>query len=261
MEELPPFALTAIAYAEQAWDFAKGWLLSPAAWSQFGLLVGAFVLAILITRRLKPVLISLITPPTDADSYLATIRRFALIFLPLLLPLLAYGFTAVGEQITRSIFGSGAVIAFGKRAILFLAARVLVRDMITEPFLKLLGKYILVPAMALYALGVLDPMLVWLAETSVGVGNIKFSLITVLRGVIAGSLLFWLGQWSNTQSTQIIAKNEQMRPSIRQLLIKTVEFMIFGTAFILLMNIMGANLTSLAVLGGAIGVGLGFGLQ
>ena len=37
--------------------------------------------------------------------------------------------------------------------------------------------------------------------------------------------------------------------------------MIFGIAFLLLMNIMGVPLTSLAVLGGAIGVGLGFGLQ
>jgi len=42
---------------------------------------------------------------------------------------------------------------------------------------------------------------------------------------------------------------------------KTVEFMIFGIAFLLLMNIMGINLSALAVLGGAIGVGLGFGLQ
>jgi len=37
--------------------------------------------------------------------------------------------------------------------------------------------------------------------------------------------------------------------------------MIFGIAFLLLMNMMGINLSALAVLGGAIGVGLGFGLQ
>lgn len=52
-----------------------------------------------------------------------------------------------------------------------------------------------------------------------------------------------------------------MRPAIRQLIIKAIEFSIFAVAFILLMSIIGIPLGSLAVLGGAIGVGLGFGLQ
>ena len=183
-----------------------------------------------------------------------------LIFLPLLLPLLAYGFTGIGEQITRSIFGSGEVIAFGKRVFLFLAARALARDIITDPFLKLLAKYALVPIAALYALGFLDQVILTLGETNVGVGNIQFSILAVLRGVIFGGLLFWLGQWSNGQSSAYI-EQQPIRPAIRQLLLKTAEFAIFGLAFILLMNIMGVPLGSLAVLGGALGVGIGFGLQ
>ena len=181
--------------------------------------------------------------------------------MPLISPLLAYALTGVGESIVRSLFDSGAVIAFGKRLFLFLAARALVRDIITDPFLKVLGRYVLLPIMAIYTFGLLDVVNAALTDTIVGVGNIRFSLITIVRGVIAGALLFWLGQWSNTQTTQIIAQNEEMRPSIRQLLIKSVEFTIFAVAFLLLMNIMGINLGALAVLGGAIGVGLGFGLQ
>jgi potassium efflux system protein len=109
-------------------------------------------------------------------------------------------------------------------------------------------------------LGMLDVVTLKLTETIVGVGNIRFSLISVVRGLIAGSLLFWLGQWSNNQTSSMIQKQE-IRPSLRQLLIKVVEFMIFGAAFLILMNVMGINLGALAVLGGAIGVGLGFGLQ
>ena len=256
----PEIVQQAYGYALQGWELAMSWLLSPAAWSQFALLVLAWFLAGMIARRLRPALAQLIDPK-EKENIFSTPRRFVLPYLALISPLLAYALTGIGEGIVRSLFDSGAVIAFGKRLFLFLAARALVRDIIKDPFLNLLGRYILLPIMAIYALGLLDVASTGLTETVVGVGNIRFSLMTLVRGLIAGSLLFWLGQWSNTQTTALITKNEEMRPSIRQLLIKTAEFSIFAIAFLLLMNIMGINLSALAVLGGAIGVGLGFGLQ
>lgn len=245
---------------DQGYQLGLEWLLSPAAWTQFALLVGAYILAVLVNRIVAPKLARLLTPEADSTSILSKARRFILMFLPLLLPLFAYGFTAIGEQVTRSLFGSGAIIALGKRVFLFLALRAFARDILTDPFLHLLGKYVVVPIGALYALGILDPVMVGLAETGVSIGNINFSVLAIVRGVIAGSLLFWLGHWSNTQSVAYIER-QRMRPAIRQLLTKVAEFAIFGFAFLLLMNIMGVDLGSLAVLGGAIGVGLGFGLQ
>jgi small-conductance mechanosensitive channel len=261
MEELPPIVQTAIGHAEDAWTVALGWAVSPAAWSQAAVLVLAVVAAFLVNRRLQPALIKILTPSEDNKSYLAQARRYLLIFLPLILPLLAYGFTAIGESIIRSVFGSGAIIAFGKRLFLFLAARALVRDIVKEPFLKALGRYVLLPLMAAYVLGLYDPLMTWLGSTIVALGNIQFSLLAVLRGVIAGSILFWFGSWSNQQSASYIAQQEELRPATRQLATKAVEVAIFGAAFLILMNILGINLTTLAVLGGAIGVGLGFGLQ
>ncbi|MDG1863415.1 MAG: mechanosensitive ion channel [Yoonia sp.] len=241
-------------------DLAMQWLLSPAAWTQFALLVGAYFLAVIVNRITTPKLSHLLTPEDESTTLLSKGRRFVLMFLPLLLPLFAYGFTAIGEQVTRSLFGSGAVIAFGKRLFLFLALRAFARDILSDPFLHLLGKYVVVPVGALYALGVLDPVMQGMAETGVSIGNINFSVLALVRGIIAGSLLFWLGHWSNSQSVAYIER-QRMRPAIRQLLTKVAEFAIFGFAFLLLMNIMGVDLGSLAVLGGAIGVGLGFGLQ
>lgn len=260
MEQENAMIAQATGMLNKGYDLAMGWLLSPAAWVQFALLVGAYFVAVIVTRFVTPRLARLLTPSEENLSILAKAMRFVLMFLPLLLPLFAYGFTAMGEQVTRAAFGSGAVIAFGKRVFLFLALRAFARDILTDPFLNLLGKYVVIPVGALYALGILDPVLVGLAETQVNIGNISFSLLAIVRGVIAGSLLFWLGQWSNTQSVAYIEK-QPMRPSIRQLLTKVAEFSIFGLAFLLLMNIMGIDLGTLAVLGGAIGVGLGFGLQ
>ncbi len=257
----PPIVQTAVGYALQGYEIALGWLLSPAAWSQFALLILSYLAAVILSRRIRPVLTRLLSPPQDSVSLLSRLRRGCLMAVPLLLPVLAYAFAAIGEQVTRSVFGTGTVIAFGKGVFLFLAARALVRDIISDPFLKLLGRYVLLPVVALYAVGLLDLLTERLENTIVSLGNISFSVMALLRGVIAGSLLFWLGRWSNDQSAAYINKQEEMRPATRQLAAKAAELLIFGLAFILLMNIMGVPLTSLAVLGGAIGVGLGFGLQ
>ena len=256
-----PIVQQAGTYAQQGSQIALTWLMSPAAWSQFATLVIAYLLAVLVARRVRKPFSGMLTPRDGASDPLSRARGFLVSGVPLLLPLLAYLLSGIGEQVIRSVFGSGDIIAFGKRLFLLLAARVLVRDIVADPFLKLLGRYVLLPVMALYTVGLLDPLADRLNATMISLGNISFSVMALLRGVIAGAILFWLGRWSNDQSATYINRQEDMRPATRQLAAKAVELVIFGVAFLLLMNIMGVPLTSLAVLGGAIGVGLGFGLQ
>ena len=255
------FLNSALGWLDQAGAIALGWLASPAAWSQFALLVAAFLLAMLLTRRLRPVLDRILSSRAATGGMLAQLGAFLTGLTPLLLPLIAYAFTALGEELTRSLFGSGAVIAFGKRVFLLIAARILVRDVLKDPFLRLLGRFVLLPVAVLYTLGLLDDLTLRLAETQVVLGNIQFSVLSLIRGLIAGSLLFWLGNWSNRQSADYITKQEELRPATRQLAVKAAEITIFGAAFLLLMSIMGIDLTAVAVLGGALGVGIGLGLQ
>ena len=118
------------------------------------------------------------------------------------MPLLAYAFTGIGETLTRSIFGSGAVIAFGKRVFLFLAIRSFARDMLTDPLLKLLGKFVLIPVGALYALGLLDMVAARLEATVVPLGNLSFNLLWLIQFFVVGGVIFgWVvGQTINPRA-------------------------------------------------------------
>ncbi|MEX3014507.1 mechanosensitive ion channel family protein [Gymnodinialimonas hymeniacidonis] len=258
---MPPFAQQAIEFGQQGLTIAKAWLLSPAAWSQFALLIVAFLLARYLTKRLRPKLTQWLSPEEGSERLFDKARLFLRQFLPLTMPLLAFALTALGEQATRSIFAAGSVIALGKGIFLFLAVRALVRDILTDGFLKLLGKFILLPMAALYAIGLLDPVMARLEAVVIPLGNLSFDLLDLIRFVVVGGVIFWLGRWSNDQSASLIEKQAEMRPATRQLAVKAAEIAIFGAAFLIFMNIMGIPLTSLAVLTGAIGVGLGFGLQ
>jgi len=72
---MPEFVEIGLDYALQGWEMAKLWLLSPAAWSQFALLVVAWLLAVLITRRIRPALTRLLTPAAGQDGPFASARR------------------------------------------------------------------------------------------------------------------------------------------------------------------------------------------
>ena len=207
----------------------------------------AWLLAVLASAWLRPTLQGWIAPRDGQRGPIRRLRAFALIFLPLLLPVLAYAFTAAGEQVTRSLFGSGAVIVLGKRVFVFVAVRRVVRDMVNDPFLKTLGRSIALPIAGLYVLGLLDPIVATLDATRVSLGLINFSVLAIIRAAIAG--------------TTYIRGQESMGVPTRELAAKAFDLAIFVAVGLILLNIMGLDLSALAMLGGAIGVGLGFGLQ
>ena len=76
-----------------------------------------------------------------------------------------------------------------------------------------------------------------------------------------GAILFWLGRISNVAGKQAIRNQEKLDIGTREVFAKIFEIALFVVIFLVLLQVTGISLTALAVFGGAVGVGLGFGLQ
>lgn len=136
-----------------------------------------------------------------------------------------------------------------------------VREFVGSPLVSKAMLYVGVPILLLQALGILSYINGVLETVSVNVGNINVSLAGILRVLVFGSFVFWLGRVSNDTGQALIRNQEKIDFRTREVAAKLFEISIFVAVFLVLMQIMGINLTALAVFGGAVGVGLGFGLQ
>ena len=92
-------------------------------------------------------------------------------------------------------------------------------------------------------------------------GNIRISLLALSKAALFGGILFWLGRTSSNAGQKVIRDQQSVDVQTRELAAKALEIAVFAVVGLLLLNILGLDLTALAVFGGALGVGLGFGLQ
>jgi small-conductance mechanosensitive channel len=92
-------------------------------------------------------------------------------------------------------------------------------------------------------------------------GNLRLSLLLIIKTIIIFSILFWLAGKLSRLVTNRIDSSDGLTPSIKVLLNKIAKFLIFTSAILFTLSAVGVNLSAFAFLGGAVGVGLGFGLQ
>jgi len=126
------------------------------------------------------------------------------------------------------------------------------------------SKFVSILAWSIAALsitGMLTPTVETLDELALTVGSVRISILTLINGVIAFILLFWgVGVLSRLFERQM-RKLPNITPSVRVLITKSVKIVLFAIAILIGLQTLGIDLTALTVFGGAIGLGLGFGLQ
>ncbi len=214
----------------------------------------AALLSIIIKRKVP-------TLRVKPDSNAHPVRQLAYKLGLVLSPLLGLLFIKITYQIALSYKYDYLIIRFTLALALLMFFYSLVNAFVTSTFAARLFKWIGLPILFLHVVELLPELIKILQDISLNAGNVSISLYGVLRVVIFGALLFWLGRASNNFGKAIIRKQATLDVPTKEVFSKLFEVTLFCIIVLLLLNVMGINLTTLAVFGGAIGVGIGLGLQ
>ena len=149
--------------------------------------------------------------------------------------------------------------AYAVATLLFFSA--LINTFVVSQTIAKLFKWVGLPILFLKLVGLLPPLILALESVSITLGNINISAYGVARVLIFGAVLFWLGRASNNFGKAVIQRQASLDVPTREVFSKLFEVTVFCVIVLILLNIMGINLTTLAVFGGALGVGVGLGLQ
>jgi small-conductance mechanosensitive channel len=133
--------------------------------------------------------------------------------------------------------------------------------LIKSPFLRKLVRYGAWAYAFLAILDLVDEAETLLSSAGFSVGNVRFSLLLLVQAVVVIGILIAAARLLTTSTSNKIRQNEDISPSMQVLIVKMLQIGFYGFAFYAGVKAIGIDLTGLAVLSGAIGVGLGFGLQ
>lgn len=114
---------------------------------------------------------------------------------------------------------------------------------------------------ALNIVGLLDATVVLLDQVAATFGDVRISLLGIVKGVLALAVMLWIASVASNVFESRIRSSQNLTPSIQVLFAKLFKIALIVAAFLAAISTVGIDLTLLTVFGGAIGVGLGFGLQ
>jgi len=246
-------------WLEMAWKTIADHATDPTLYSQGAITVAAlfigWVLATYVISRIK------IFREEPTTGSLLDMRKKIHSMQVLLLPIacaIALGFAT---PITKSLLGEAWLVR-GAQGIAFviLAYNIANHFLCSVAMIRIL-KWIGVPIAILFMIGLLDDVVAHLDGVAIEVGNIRVTLYAIMRTLVFGIVLLWLARVSNVTGQRVIRNQGSLDSGTREVIAKLFEIAVFVVIFLLLLNVMGIDLTALAVFGGALGVGLGFGLQ
>lgn len=252
-----------LSSVQEFWDeISKLGIRLTQTWTlyQIAIIIGLALLAIIIARILRP----RIAQWLESSNGLSQGAIRVLIDVEKRVPLafyvpLAYSAVAIMRLMTwpsRSFF----VKLSAELALIWLVISI-ITAFIKNRTLRALVTWIGWVVATLHLTGFLIPTQNLLDSAAIELGDTRLSVLMVLIALFSLVALFIMASLISKAGSKRIHKIQDMSPSIKVLLTKTLQIGLYTTAFLLGLKAVGFDLTSLAVLSGAIGLGIGFGLQ
>jgi small-conductance mechanosensitive channel len=116
-------------------------------------------------------------------------------------------------------------------------------------------------AIAAEYLGWLDPIISTLDSVGVAAGKSRITLWSILKLLFTLTLFVLVAAWISRWVERRLKKLNTLAPSTRIGIAKFANAFLIALSILMGLNAAGVDLTALTVLTGAIGLGLGFGLQ
>jgi small-conductance mechanosensitive channel len=113
----------------------------------------------------------------------------------------------------------------------------------------------------LYITGLWPELLDYLGTTMLPLGHHKTSLLTILQAAASVLVTLIIALWAGAMLEERLMKLDTMHSSLRTVVARLVRAVLILFAILVSLSLVGIDLTVLSVFGGALGVGLGLGLQ
>jgi small-conductance mechanosensitive channel len=234
-------------------------------WWQITIILAALLIAYFISNKLSRYLTA-VTSSEDIKSFkkitLKTVKR--LVFPISALLLVAIGKTVLYVTQLPTNYLNIAITLLLSLATIRIIFYTLRKGFAPSPLLKAWENIISTVIwilVALYLLDLLPAILQSLESVGFKLGNNKISLLSIINFFLFIALFFTLAIWLSNTIERRLRSSQNLNASLKVALTKLVKVVLITFAVLIALDTAGIDLTALTVFGGALGVGLGFGLQ
>ncbi len=185
-----------------------------------------------------------------------------------LFPLSTLLFVLIGKFILANWQHTSLLLLASKLLLAMAAIRLIVYAVryITEPggMLKTLENSIagtIWILLALHLSGILPEIFSALEEIEFKIGKNPVNLLLALQGVLTVLVTIFIALWCSRIIENRLMRVNNINMNLRVVLTKLLRVILLFIAVLIALSAVGLDITMLSVFGGALGVGLGFGLQ